>query len=57
MEKLPELRQQAASRLRGLADRLEPPKHYDMRASRAIAIRLGGRWWSRDELTSAQRAP
>jgi hypothetical protein len=57
MEKLPELREQAASRLRGLADRLEPPRQDDARASRAMIIRLGGRWWHRDELTSAQRGP
>jgi hypothetical protein len=42
------LKRSAATRLRGLADRLEPPP-LPMRRT-APLIRLAGRWWRRDEL-------
>jgi hypothetical protein len=42
------LKRSAATRLRGLADRLEPPP-LPMRRP-APLIRLAGRWWRRDEL-------
>jgi hypothetical protein len=41
------MRDTLAARLRRLADRLEPPAP---RRSPAPLVRLGGRWWRRDEL-------
>jgi hypothetical protein len=43
-----QLKRSAASRLRGLADRLEPSRLPTK--SPAPLIRLAGRWWRRDEL-------
>jgi hypothetical protein len=54
MTKRPLLRESAASRLRGLADRIEPPRPQSERRSPAMLIRLGGRWWTRDDIVSAQ---
>jgi hypothetical protein len=51
MTKLPPLRRSAASRLRGLADHLEPPQ-LPLRST-APLIRMDGRWWQRDELIRA----
>jgi hypothetical protein len=49
----PPMRRSAASRLRALADRLDP-RQQDVteepdRAS-APLVRFGGRWWQRDEI-------
>jgi hypothetical protein len=48
----PPLRAAVASRLRDIADGLEPPERADAGHSRAMLIRLGGRWWYRDEIVS-----
>jgi hypothetical protein len=48
------LKRSAASRLRGLADRLEPPR-LPVRPP-APLIRLAGRWWRRDELIAEATA-
>lgn len=52
----PPLRRWAASRLRGLADNLEPPGRGLSGRVRAPLVRFGGRWWDRDELTAAPAA-
>jgi hypothetical protein len=51
----PALRIIAASRLRAWADRLEPPP-VPVRAQPVGAplVRLGRRWWSRDELVGGR---
>ena len=48
----PPVRSVAASRLRALADRLEPLTRAMPRRPTAPLIRLGGRWWYRDELVA-----
>jgi len=50
MRKLPPMRRSAASRLRGLAERLEPRRQRLGGRSPAPLVRLDGRWWNRDEI-------
>jgi hypothetical protein len=47
------LRRSAAKRLRRIADGLEPPGQLTRNPGRMPLIRLGGRWWSRDDLVPA----
>jgi hypothetical protein len=48
----PPLRTAAASRLRAWANRLEPPRRVDrVQPPTAPLVRLGGRWWPREEIT------
>lgn len=48
----PPLRTAAASRLRAWANQLEPPRAADrVQPSTAPLVRLGGRWWPREEIT------
>jgi hypothetical protein len=53
MAKLPPLRRSAASRLRDLAHRLDPGRQTIAARSSAPLIRIGGRWWYRDEIAPA----
>jgi hypothetical protein len=59
MAKLLPLRRCAASRLRELAERLEPRRQTLAGRSSAPLVRLDGRWWYRDEIvdgaTSVER--
>jgi hypothetical protein len=61
MPKLPPLRRSTASRLRDLADRLDPRRQTLAARSSAPLVRLGGRWWHRDEIVeraaSVERRP
>jgi hypothetical protein len=50
--KQPPLRRTAASRLRHLADRLDPLRQTIGGRPSAPLIRFGGRWWHRDEIVS-----
>jgi hypothetical protein len=50
------MRRAAASTLRSLADRFDAGRQTRTRPSVAPLIRLGGRWWGRDELVGAQTA-
>jgi hypothetical protein len=56
MVRQPPIRRSAASRLRFLADRLDPRQRaVDGRPS-APLVRFGGRWWHRDELVTPEAA-
>jgi hypothetical protein len=61
MPKLPPLRRTTASRLRDLADRLDQRRQTLAARSTAPLVRLGGRWWHRDEIVeraaSVERRP
>jgi hypothetical protein len=48
----PPLRRTAATRLRGLADRLDPLRRNFPGRPSAPLIRFGGRWWHRDEIVA-----
>jgi hypothetical protein len=52
MTKQPPMRRSAASRLRALADRLDPRQQDVTEPERPSAplVRFGGRWWPRDEI-------
>jgi hypothetical protein len=52
MTKQPPVRRSAASRLRALADRLDPRQQDVTEPERPTAplVRVGGRWWQRDEI-------
>jgi hypothetical protein len=52
MTNQPSLRELAASRLRGLADRLTQERGGTAGRPPAPLIRLGGRWWRREHLTA-----
>jgi hypothetical protein len=56
MPKPPPLGLWAASRLRGIADRLEPAQRGFPGRAPAPLIRFGGKWWHRDEVTLAPLA-
>jgi hypothetical protein len=51
----PPFRKTAASRLRTLADWFEPRRVVPRRPQAAPLVRLGGRWWQRDELVGEQQ--
>jgi hypothetical protein len=53
----PTLRKAAASRLRSLADRVEPRLVARVRPSAAPLVRIGGRWWSRAALVGDDEPP
>jgi hypothetical protein len=54
----PPLRTTAASRLRAWADRLEPPRAVvRTQPSSAPLVRLGGRWWPRQEIAGSRDGP
>jgi hypothetical protein len=53
MAKLPPLRRSAASRLRVVADRLDPRRQTLAAGSSAPLVRYAGRWWYRDEIVDS----
>jgi hypothetical protein len=52
MPKLPPVRRSAALRLRAVADRLDPREDAIVERVVAPLVRLGGRWWHRDEIVA-----
>jgi hypothetical protein len=52
----PPLRSATAARLRSLADRFDRPLPVRTRPAAAPLVRVGGRWWARDELVG-ERPP
>ena len=53
----PLLRTTAASRLRAWADQLEAPRTpVRLQPPAAPLVRLGGRWWAREEITGGRDA-
>ena len=51
------MRGATARRLRRFADRLAPQRPLELRRAPAPLVRMGGRWWSRDELAYTWAAP
>jgi hypothetical protein len=54
--KLPKMRRSAASRLRRVAERLEPRRQRQGEQSPAPLVRLGGRWWRLDDIAAPSRS-
>jgi hypothetical protein len=53
----PPLRTTAAARLRAWADQLEPSRvPIRLQPPAAPLVRMGGRWWAREELTNGRDA-
>jgi hypothetical protein len=50
-------RKAAASRLRSLADRVDPRLVARVRPPAAPLVRIGGRWWPRDVLVGQEEPP
>jgi hypothetical protein len=48
------VRKAVASKLRSLANQLESRPRVPRRCSAAPLVRLGGRWWQRDEIAGAR---
>ncbi len=53
----PMSRKAAASRLRSLADRVDPRLVARVRPPAAPLVRIGGRWWPRDVLVGQEEPP
>jgi len=51
------MRKTAASRLRAWADQLEPRVIMRIRPPSAPLVRVGGRWWPRDEVFGQRDRP
>jgi hypothetical protein len=50
LRRTPSLRKSTATKLRSLAERFEPSRGSRPRGSKAPLVRIGGRWWKREEL-------
>jgi len=53
----PPMRKAAASRLRSIADRVDPRLVARVQPPAAPLVRIGGRWWSRDALVGREEPP